>query len=464
VLFVVGFANRSVMRGVNVVVGLIRSGSVGAAVAFVVAVLLASCSSSPTAQGGDAQISVADAVAGSCGHAHSLDNLTAVTQSGQVVQIEPKTLARQVIAQGVHADGGVALRAGAGQVYVTSGGSNGLPSVWAITFGTCHPGARLIEARAELPSVSPDGGYLGYVTLDGHGRQTGVSIVRLGRSGTPTGAVQHLGTATVPPPLPIHGIAVGVGNRTLAVWGGYVDPYLGRHRTTVGTLNPATAHSLGSLVSVFDGEGISVTGSVGSDGRESQSPKAWQAAPSYLSNGEFLVWTNPGAIVMPFTDSTPGVSGGGIRNILRVSGTATSLAAGPDGSLGWVGGTGRLEIAEGAIDLPLGPGAETPPQNGSPALRRVPGTYTSVAWSTGASAQATRLPPVFRIIHDLPSVVGMSEAKAQTFFAHLALPVFVSHTQKDPSVPPDTVLAQNPPAGDGVACQCAIGLIVSTKG
>jgi hypothetical protein len=376
------------------------------------------------------------------------------------VQIDASTLAIHTVATGTVPHGGVAQRTAWNQLYATASGANGLPSIWEVPLATCRPQARLVETRAELPSVSPDGGYLGYVTVDGRGRQTGVSIVRLAENGEPTGDVQRLAAATLPPPLPIRGIAVGVNDRTLAVWGGFVDPYLGRHHPTVGTLEPAASRSLRSLAAVFDAQGISIPAR---PGRTVQSPKAWQAAPSYLANGEFLVWNVGDEIVMPFTVQTPGESGGGFRNIERVSGEVVSLAAGPDGELAWVGPGGNLEIATGAIDLPFGPAANAPPPTSPPVLRRVKGGYSSVAWSTGTSPQSRTPPPVFTVIDHLPNVVGLTEAKAEMVMAHLALPVFVGHRTADANVPPGTVIAQDPPAGAGVACQCSITLTVATQ-
>ena len=422
-------------------------------------VLLASCSNTPTAgQAAHITLSAADVEPGSCGHLPAAEALTAETQSGQVVQIDSRSLKSQIIAQGVLPFEGVAQRAGSDQLYVTARSSSGLPSVWEIPISACTPHARLVEARAELPSVSPDGRYLGFVSIDGRGRQTGVSLVRLASNGDPTGAVQRLHAATVPPPLPIQGIAVGVNDRMLAVWGGFVDPYLGRNHPTVGTLVPAAARSLSALSAVFDEEGISIPPD---PGRTTKIPESWQAAPSYMANGDLLVWTLGNEIVMPFTDSTPGINGGGIRDIERVSGAVMSLAAGPSGSLAWVGPHGHLEIARGAIDLPFGPQATPIPSSSSPVLKLVKGSYSSVTWSTGTSPQATRPAPVYNIVEHLPSVVGLTVSKAEVVMTNLALPTFISHTTNAPNVPPDTVLAQDPPAGTTIACQCAIALTVS---
>lgn len=179
-------------------------------------------------------LSVSDTATGSCGHHRAPRGLTAETRSGEVVQIDPSTLAIHTVATGAVPYGGVAQRTAWKQLYVTAPGANGLPSIWEVPLATCRPRARLVETRAELPSVSPDGGYLGYVTVNGRGRQTGVSIVRLAENGEPAGDPQRLAAATVPPPLQIRGIAVGVSDRTLAGPGvGLLTP------TWVGTTPPS---------------------------------------------------------------------------------------------------------------------------------------------------------------------------------------------------------------------------------
>jgi hypothetical protein len=86
-------------------------------------------------------------------------------------------------------------------------------------------------------------------------------------------------------------------------------------------------------------------------------------------------------ISMPFTDTTPGASGGGIRLIDSGGGPIESLAAGPDGSIAWVGTNHRLTLASDAIDLPFGPQAETVPRQSLIPTRTVPGRFTSVAWA-----------------------------------------------------------------------------------
>jgi len=426
------------------------------------AVLLTSCSDAPSAQsvGKFDGITFVGSVtkSGSCVQDGAANDLIAVTRTGHVVRIDPSTLTSHLVAKGVLASGGLAQRAGQGQLYVTARSSSGISSIWEIPDATCGNQARLVASRAELPSVSPDGGYLGYVTLDGSGRQTGVAIAKLRGDGAPVGTVQLLAAASVPPPLPIRGIAIGVEERSLAVWGGFVDSYLGRRQLTVGILVPRDAQSLNSLSPVFDAQGISIAGG---GGGPFQKPEAWQSAPSYLGNGEFLVWSTGNEIVMPYRDSNPEVSGGGIRNIEQVPGLVTSLAAGPNGSLAWVGPGGHLGVSVGAINLPFGPSASTPPATSAPAARIVTGIYTDVTWSTGSSTQSMP-PPVFTTITSLPSVVGLAESKAEQVMAGLALPTLIANTRVDPNVPSGTVLAQDPAAGTGVACQCTVSLTVSS--
>ena len=96
------------------------------------------------ANGGQAAhitLSAADVEPGSCGHLPAAEALTAETQSGQVVQIDSRSLKSQIIAQGVLPFEGVAQRAGSDQLYVTARSSSGLPSVWEIPISACTPHA-----------------------------------------------------------------------------------------------------------------------------------------------------------------------------------------------------------------------------------------------------------------------------------------------------------------------------------
>ena len=384
----------------------------------------------------------------------------AVTPTGAVKALDPVTLqAEAILATSVIPDLGIAVRSQFDLMYVTATGSDGEPAIWAAPIGNCPGRPAIVEPDAELPSVSPDGGFLGFVTLDGQGTQTGVGIVGLGRQGEPIRPPRRYRATSVPPPLPITGIAVGRLDAILAVWGGFVDSYLGRNHPTVGTLDPLTATSLAALTPVFDAQGISVTPPP--PGQPFQNPEAWQSSPVYLPNGELLVGDNSTDISLPFVDATPGVSGGGIRVIVRDTGAITSLAAGMDGSLVFVSSDGRLTMATNAVNLPFGPGARTPPPS-PPAERTAPGRFTAVAWTEGPSAEHAPLPRVYYIVEHLPSVVGLSVAQATTVLSNLDLPAFVGRTVPNLTVPPDTVLAQDPSPGTTMACQCVVSLTVST--
>lgn len=242
----------------------------------------------------------------------------------------------------------------------------------------------------------------------------------------------------------------------LAVWGGFVDPYLGTRMVTTGTLDPQTARSLRALHAIFDGEGIS------GPGFQHALPKVRQRAAVYLPNGELLVGGGETGISMPFTDRTPGTSGGGIRAIVESTGPVSSVATGPAGAVAWVTSAGRLSLTTAAWNLPFGPQAQTEPYTPPPA-RTVPGSYTSVAWTAGTSKAATTLPPVYHVVN-LPNVVGLPEPEAVGALDALAIPSFVGSVTSDPAVPPDTVLSQDPPAGVVMACQCSVTLNVSSGG
>ena len=396
-----------------------------------------------------------------CGQPLRSTPLLALTPTGTVEALDPTSLqVEATLTSSVDPDLGIAMRPELDVMYVTATGPGGSPAVWAVSISDCRGKPVTVEQDAELPSVSPDGGFLGFVTLDTQGRQTGVAIVRLGPRGVPAGPARRYAATTTPPALPISGLAVGRDDAVLAVWGGFVDPYLGSKRVTTGTLDPTTATSLAALTPVFDERGISVPVIPGR--ATNWKPEGWQSSPVYLSNGELLVGDGSQQISLPFTDTTPGVSGGGIRLIVRNTGSISSLAAGPDGSLVFVGSNGKLTMAIKAADLPFGPGASTPPA-APPAERTAPGTFTAVAWTDGPAAETTPLPKVFHIIEHLPNVVGLSLPAATIVLKNLELPVFVGKTIVDPTVPSNTVLAQDPASGTGVACQCIVALTVSSQ-
>ena len=59
--------------------------------------------------------------------------------------------------------------------------------------------------------------------------------------------------------------------------------------------------------------------------------------------------------------------------------------------------------------------------------------------------------------------VGLSEDSAAAALDALDLPILIGQTVRDPSVPVNTVLAQDPAANVGMACQCTVVLTVSRK-
>jgi hypothetical protein len=381
--------------------------------------------------------------------------LVAVTVGGDLDALDPGTRRSTELASGLAPHGGVAVRPQLDLAYVTATGPDGRPAIWSVPLRGCQPQGSLVKPDAELPSVSPDGGYLGFVTLTRSGTQSGVAIVGLGDRGHPVGQARAYRATSTPPPLPIIGIAVGRQDAVLAVWGGSVDPYLGGKQPTVSTLDPSTARSLRALVPVFDGEGVSMMSAPASPQAK---PEDWQAAPVYRPNGEFVVGDHGTAISMPFTTE----NGGGIRSIVSETGPLRSLAAGPNGALAWVEQGGGLVVAPDAIELPFGPGASTPPRTAAAPLFPARGRFTAVAWTEGTAAEHASLPHVFQDVPHLPSVVGLSTAEAAQVLDGLDLPVFISSTTVDtPGYPSGTVVAQDPPAGDGALCQCSITLTVS---
>jgi len=397
-----------------------------------------------------------------CGASASSEALLAVTASGTLVSVDPQYLRTTTIARGLVPVGGVAVRPELDVAYVTARGPSGLPAIWSVPLGSCGSHARLVEVDAELPSVSPDGGHLGYVTLDHRGEQTGVAIVSVGSEGEPVGTVRRYRAISTPPPLPIMGIAVGRDDAVLAVWGGFIDAYLGRAHPTVGELDPLNANSLSSLEAVFDAQGISIAANP--RGGSSAKPEDWQSSPVYLPNGEFLVGDHSEEISMPWSEMTAAESGGGILTIEHGTGEVGSIAAGSGGDVVWIGTTGFLTLDPGAASLPFGPGADMPPEQSAPPIRSAQAGFTSVAWTIGPQAETTPLPRLFQPIKHLPSVEGISEKQAESVLAALDLPAFVGRTVTNRSVPADTVVGQDPRAGTEMVCQCSVTLTISRKG
>jgi len=385
--------------------------------------------------------------------------ILAIEPTGAVAALDPTSLTDEAtLATSVIPNLGIAVRPELDLMYVTADDPDGELAVWAAPLTACHGHPKMVEQDAELPSVSPDGGFLGFVTLDAQGHQSGVGVVRLGPNGDLVGAVRRYPATSTPPPLPITGVAVGGQDATLAVWGGFVDPYLGPSHPTTGTLDPSTATSLAALTPVFDERGISIPARVASK------PEDWQSSPVFLPAGELLAGDGSRLIsLLAFAGAPPGSSGDGDRVIVRNSGPVISLASGEDGSLVFVSSHGRLTMAVNAVDLPFGPGAETPPEP-PPAERTAPGHFTAVAWTEGPAAESTPLPRVYQMVNQLPNVVGLSLGAATSLLNGLDLPVMVlvNNTVVEGAPSTETVLAQSPPAGVGMGCQCSVGLTVSS--
>lgn len=418
--------------------------------------LVAGCSSAPGLMGQSVPVGAA-----LCRVSWRPVPVFALTAGGALEALDPTTLQVRVTLAAAGAPGlGLALRPELDAAYVTGRGPDGRPALWALPLRDCRGAPAMVEQDAELPSVSPDGGTLGYVTLDPAGRQTGVAVVALDSGGLPVGSVRRYRATATPPPLPIEGVAVGRDDAELAVWGGFVDPYLGPKRVTVGTLDPAAASSLADLTPVFDAQGVSVPALRGTPPRM---PEDWQSSPVSLPNGWFLVGDGSSTISLPFTDTTPGVSGGGIRTVVRRVGPVTSLAAGANGTVAFVRRGGKLTMAVGAVDLPFGPGAETPP-GAAPPEHVAPGRFSAVAWTEGPAAVHVALAGVFHVVEHLPDVLGMARSAATALLNGLGLPVLVGKSVPDAAVPAGSVVAQDPPAGDGVACPCDVTLTVSGGG
>lgn len=370
-----------------------------------------------------------------------------------------------VIASGVDPLGGLAERESLRIAYVTAAGQDGRPAIWSIPL-TSGGRSEQVVADAELPSLSPDGGFLGYVTLDRAGRQDGVAITALDAVGLSTGATQRFASTTVPPPLPIAGVAVGRRDSLLAVWGGFLDPYLGQRQQTVGTLVPDAASSLAQMTALNDGSGLLSIGPgpppAGSHVPFS-APKWHHTAPVYEPDGLLLVGSPGRGITVDDANANsstdekifpaPGLAPGHLSVVF--------LAYGPDADLAFETPTGELEVVPRGANLPYGPAVNPDAWMPDPPPTMAIGNgFTAVAWTPGPSARSTPPPKPWNGLDHVPDLVGMTLARATRLLISLRVPEQVS-TVPSATVPKGIVVAQSPPYPDGMACQCAVVLRVS---
>jgi hypothetical protein len=405
--------------------------------------------------------SVAVLVARQRGSTATARDLVALRSNGVVELIDTRSHHFAVIATGADPAGGVSVSPSLEFAFVTGRGHDGMPAVWALPLGPGGGHPVEVVPRAELPAVSPDGGFLGYVMLNGSGAQEGVAITALGAGGTPVGQPQRLLATSVPPPFPIMAIAVGRRDAQLAVWGGFLDQYLGTHQPSLGTLDPATSTSLGELAGACDPRDLIGGDPIGVSGAPTTTkPPRWSgcSAPVYEPDGYLLYGDAWGEIVLPFSQDD-GVGG---RDVYPGVGSSSvpleSLAFGPGSSIAFVTRQGELDVVPAGAYLPYGPEAMNPPPP-TPAAVRLGTGFSAVAWTQGPSAEKTPPPRLYAVVHHLPNLIGMKEARAESILASLYLPVSV--TIVGSKEPKGIVTGQNPAPGIGEACQCGVILNVS---
>lgn len=384
--------------------------------------------------------------------------LLALTLSGDVAVVDLNTrTAEGTFARDVAVGEGMAAASTIGTVYVTGRGPDGRPAVWVLA---CGHEPRVLAIDAELPAVSPDDHALAFVTLGAAGRQSGVAVASLAKSGLRLGHVKRLPATSVPPPLPIDGLALGPKAETLAVWGGFVDPHLARGTTTTGTLDPRAARTLSSLRPIETFASISIVAPAPGGHGHNHRPRSGTRAAVYLPDGLVIVGSDVN-VGMPWNPHIAPGEGGGFRLLAGSTGRINSLAAGPTGEVAWVTADGRMSFTTTAWNFPFGPWASTP--YSPPPPKRIDGRYSAVAWTVGRSRTATVPPPAYHPVV-MPNVTNMPEPQAVDVLDHLEIPSWVSATVSRPTVPPDTVVSQDTPPGVGMACQCSVGLTVSAGG
>ena len=381
------------------------------------------------------------------------DDIVALRSDGAVVTVNAHTGGvGSVLATGADAAGGLAENPQMTAVLVTVRNSGTCPAIWALPVGHAPEHPTMIVQDAELPTLSPDGRFLGFVTLGDDCRETGIGIAPVDTSGHLSGSSRRLPLTDLPPALPITGLAVAPGGAAIAVWGGLVDPYLGPHQPTVEVIHPGDAEPWGHAQILFDGQGASVV-PLG-PGRTVTAPRARYSSPSYAPDGSLLV--AGGQEISVYWSTPMSLS---IRTLVDATGAVQSIAGGPDGQLAFVDGTGRLDLSPTGGVLPLG-GED---MSVSPASFRILAAgYHSVAWTPGPSAIAATPRPVFQPV-TMPNLVGVTGAAASRKLASLLLPVLVDRVPSR-AARAGIVFAQDPAPGVGMGCQCTVVLKVSSGG
>lgn len=388
------------------------------------------------------------------------DELLATRTDGSVAAIDAGSGRDEgVVATGTLPSGGIAEAPDLSAVLVTRNGEGGCPSIWRIPLGPSGSTTELLT-RAELPTLSPDGRFLGVVTLDARCHQNGIGLVAVGAGAALAGPIRKFPTVEGVPPPRIGGLAVAPRATTVAVWGGVVDPYLGADQATVSILDPSTATSLSQAAPLADGRGASVVPGGGpasvltNDSTASTSPAPrWQfAAPAYSPDGSLVVgggdevsvyWSTPTSLT--------------IATLVKGSEAVRAVAFGPDFQLAAVDKHGTLEVAPSGAKLPISgfDGTRTVSM-----FRTLGAGYAAVTWTPGQAAASATPRPTYTPVASLPRFVGMPESKASAELSALLLPVLVEH-EASATVPVGDVIRQDPAPGTGMMCECTVVLVVS---
>jgi hypothetical protein len=379
------------------------------------------------------------------------DNIVALRADGAVVTVDAISgRLTSVLATGADPRGGIMENPQETAILVTAVSSHGCPSIWELSLGQAGKDPAMIVPKAELPSLSPDGRSLGYVTLDGDCRQTGVAVAPVDLTGRLAGPARRLPLIDVPPPLPITSVAVAPDGTAMALGGGLVDSYLGPRQPTVEVIDPGDAEPIAHARMLADGQGAS--GPPPAAGQSVTPPRWSYDSPLYAPDGSLLVAT--GASISVYWSTSMSLT---IQALVKNTGPVESMTIGPGGQLAFVDGSGRIELAPSGGTLPVS--AEDYSTLPSP-FHTLGAGYRSVAWTPGVSAVSATPRPVFSGKVTVPDVIGLTQAEASRRLASVPLPVVVEGMPSS-TARAGTVVAENPPPGSVMGCQCTVVLKVA---
>jgi hypothetical protein len=298
-------------------------------------------------------------------------DLFGLARDGDITEIVPNDGVAKIVATGAAPYGGIAEAPDRQALFFTTGQERGYCPAIELQSLVDSSVPMTVVPDAELPSVSPDGSFLAFVTTNDACVQDGVGLVRIDATGAPEGDVHSFLAPQAPMPMPITGVTVSRGGGEIAFAGGLTDPYLGPHAATVFVLDDSGDTSFESARHLADG-------SLGVPISFASVPTTHLAfeAPAFTPNGILLV-TSSAHVSALFSEPT-GLS---VETVVSGALPIECVALGPGADIALVNSAGSLLVAAHSGWFAVSPLSRP---TTVPTMKEVGDGYTAVAWTPGA--------------------------------------------------------------------------------